>query len=134
MPSTSRAVGVPLTAALIAVAAWLLYGWAAGWRYLGGPNEAGALGLAPYVGLGLLAVLAGRRANPAAAWLILLGGIIGAAAVAWVAGPVGVEAGADPNMRAGYFVSLVVIAGAISAVAGAFVVWAGYFLGRRSGR
>jgi hypothetical protein len=111
-------MGVRLTAGLITVAAWLLFGWAAGWSYLGGPNEAGASGVAPYIALGVLASLAGWRADPIAAWLIFLGGIIGATAVAWAAGPVGVAAGADPNMRASYYTSLIVIAGAISAVAG----------------
>ena len=123
-----------LLAGLIAVAAWLLFGWASGWSYLGGPNGPGAYGVAPYIAIGVLAVLAGRRADPVAAWLIYLGGIVGATAVAWAAGPVGVVAGADPNMRASYYASLIVIAAAISAVIGLFVVWGGYWLGRQARR
>ena len=121
-------------AGLIAVAAWLLFGWASGWSYLGGPNGPGAYGVAPYIAIGVLAVLAGRRADPVAAWLIYLGGIVGATAVAWAAGPVGVVAGADPNMRASYYASLIAIAAAISAVLGLFVVWGGYWLARRTRR
>jgi hypothetical protein len=134
MRGASRTIGIRLTAGLITVATWLLFGWAAGWSYLGGPNGAGAYGVAPYIALGVLAVLAGWRADPVAAWLIYLGGIIGATTVAWAAGPVGVEAGADPNMRASYYTSLIVIAAAISAVAGLFVVWGGYGLGRQARR
>ena len=118
---SSRRTGVRLIAGLIAVAAWLLFGWAAGWTS----------GLAPYIALGVLAVLAGWRADAVAAWLIYLGGIVGAWAVTWAAGPVGVSAGADPNMRAGYHVMLIVIAAASSAVIGLPVVWGAYWLGRR---
>ena len=131
---SSRPTSARLLAGLIAVAAWLLFGWAAGWSYLGGPNGAGAYGVAPYIAIGVLAVLAGRRADPVAAWLIYLGGIVGATVVAWAAGPVGVVAGADPNMRASYYASLIVIAAAISAVIGLFVVWGGYWLGRQARR
>lgn len=133
MQGSSRPMGVRLTAGLIPVAAWLLFGWAAGWSYLGGPNGGGGLwGVAPYLALGVLAVLAGWRADPVAAWLIVLGGIIGATAVAWAAGPVGVAAGAD--IRASYYTMLIVIAAAISAVAGLSVVWGGYWLGRQAKR
>lgn len=133
---SSRPTSARFLAVLIAVAAWLLFGWAAGWSYLGSsqPNGAGAYGVAPYIAIGVLAVLAGRRADPVAAWLIYLGGIVGATAVAWAAGPVGVVAGADPNMRASYYASLIVIAAAISAVIGLFVVWGGYWLGRQARR
>jgi hypothetical protein len=123
-----------LLAGLIAVAAWLLFGWASGWSYLGSPNGPGAYGVAPYIAIGVLAVLAGWRTDPVAAWLIYLGGIVGATAVAWAAGPVGVLAGADPNMRASYYASLIVIAAAISAVLGLFVVWGGYWLARQARR
>jgi hypothetical protein len=123
-----------LLAGLIAVAAWLLFGWASGWSYLGGPNGPVAYGVAPYIAIGLLAVLAGRRTDPVAAWLIYLGGIVGATAVAWAAGPVGVAAGTDPNMRASYYASLIVIAAAISGVLGLFVVWGGYWLARQANR
>ncbi len=122
-----------LLAGLIAVAAWLLFGWASGWRYLGGPNGPGAYGVAPYIAIGVLAVLAGRRTDPVAAWLIYVGGIVGATAVAWAAGPVGVAVGADPNMRASYYASLIVIAAAVSAVLGLVVVWGGYWLARLAG-
>jgi hypothetical protein len=123
-----------LLAGLLAVAAWLLFGWASGWSYLGGPDGPGAYGFAPYIAIGVLAFLAGWRTDPVAAWLIYLGGIIGAAAVAWAAGPVGVVAGADPNMRASYYASLIVIAAATSAVLGLFVVWGSYWLARQARR
>jgi hypothetical protein len=87
MRGASRTIGIRLTAGLITVATWLLFGWAAGWSYLGGPNGAGAYGVAPYIALGVLAVLAGWRADPVAAWLIYLGGIIGATTVAWAPVP-----------------------------------------------
>jgi hypothetical protein len=132
--SSRQKPGARPLAGLIAVAVWLLFGWASGWSYLGGPNGPGAFGVAPYIGIGVLAVLAGRRTDPVAAWLIYLGGIVGATAVAWAAGPVGVAAGADPNMRASYYASLIVIAAAISAVLGLFVVWGGYWLARQSSR
>ncbi len=134
MPGLSHPTGIRLIGGLVAVAAWLLFGWASGWSYLGGPTGAGALAVAPYIALGVLAVLAGWRADPVAARLIYLGGVVGAAVVAWVAGPVGVEAGADPNMRASYFAMLIVMAAAISAVVGLLVVWGGYRLARQAGR
>jgi len=37
-------------------------------------------------------------------------------------------------MRAGYYTMLIVIAAAMSAVAGLFVVWGGYWLGRQARR
>jgi hypothetical protein len=132
--SSRQQTGARFLAGLIAVAAWLLFGWASGWSYLGGPNGPGAYGVAPYIAIGVLAVLAGRWTDPVAAWLIYLGGIVGASAVAWAAGPVGVEAGADPNMRASYYASLIVIAAAISAVLGLLVVWGGYWLAHLAGR
>jgi hypothetical protein len=100
--SSRQRPGARLLAGLIAVAAWLLFGWSSGWSYLGGPNGPGANGVAPYIAIGVLAVLAGWRTDPVAAWRIYLGGIVGATAVAWAAGPVGVVAGADPNMRASH--------------------------------
>jgi hypothetical protein len=123
--------GVRLLAGLIAVAAWLLFGWTSGWSYLGGPKPVGAYGVAPYVAIGVLALLAGRWADRVAAWLVYLGGIAGAAVVAWAAGPVGVFPDADPNMRSSYYASLIVIAAGISAVLGAIVVWGAYWLARR---
>jgi hypothetical protein len=116
------------------VAVWLLFGWVSGWSYLGGPNGPGAYGVVPYIAIGVLAVLAGWRTDPVAARLIYLGGIVGATAVAWAAGPVGVVAGADPNMRASYYASLIAIAAATSAVLGLLVVWGGYWLARQTRR
>ena len=132
--SSRQKPGARPLAGLIAVAVWLLFGWASGWSYLGGPNGPGAYGVAPYIAIGALAVLAGRRADPVAAWLIYLSGIVGATAVAWAAGPVGVVAGADPNMRASHYASLIAIAAAISAILGLFVVWGGYWLARQTRR
>ncbi len=132
--STTGGTGVRLAGGLLAVVAWLLVGWAAKWSYLGGPNMTWGYGVAPYVALGVLAVLAGRRADRVAALLIYLGGIIGATTLAWVAGPVGVEAGAAPELRAGYFMMLVIIAAGISAVVGLVAVWGGYWLGRQTKR
>ena len=111
--NTGRCVG------LITVAAWLVIGTG------GGP-----LPLAPFFVAGALACLVGWRRDPVAARVIYVGGIIGAAAVAWAAGPVGVEQGADPAMRSSYYAMLVVIAAGVSAALGAFVVVAGYWLGR----
>jgi len=112
----------------------MLFGWTSGWSYLGGPNPPGAYGVAPYVAMGVLALVAGRRTDPEAAWIIYLGGIAGASVVAWAAGAVGVVPGADPNMRASYYASLIVIGGAIASVLGFFVVWGGYWLARRTRR
>ena len=123
--------GVRLLAALIAVAAWVLFGWTSGWSYLGSQKPVGAYGVAPYVAIGVLALLAGRWADRVAAWLVYVGGIAGAAVVAWAAGPVGVFPDADPNMRSSYYASLIVIAAGISAVLGAIVVWGAYWLARR---
>lgn len=132
--STLQQLGARLVAGPIAVAAWLLFGWTSGWSYLGGSNEPGAYGVAPYISVGALAFLAGQRSDRVAAWLTYLGGIVGAIAVAWAAGPVGVVAGADPDMHASYYVSLIVIAAAISALLGLFVVWGAYRLGRHATR
>ena len=134
MRGSSRPTGIRLIGGLVAVAAWLLFGWASGWSYLGGPTGAGALVVAPYIALGVLAILAGWRADPVAARLIYLGGVVGATVVAWAAGPVGIEAGAAANMRASYFAMLIVVAAAISAVIGLLVVWGGYRLGRQVSR
>ncbi len=132
--SVKWGTGARLTGSLIAVAAWLLLGWLANWSYLGGPKTTWGYGAAPYIALGVLAVLAGRRADRVAGWLIYLGGIIGATAVAWAAGPVGVSAGAAPELRAGYFTMLVIIAAGISVVVGLVAVWGGYWLGRQTKR
>jgi hypothetical protein len=128
----NRRHGARFLAGLTAVAAWLLFGWTSGWSYLG--KGAGANGVAPYIAMGVLAILAGWRTDPVAAWLIYLGGIIGASAVAWAAGPVGVLPEADPKMRASYYAQLIVIAGAISAVLGLFAVWGPYWLARLARR
>ena len=119
----SRHLGFWLSVGLITVAASLLGGTA-------GTSQS----LAPFLVTGALACLAGWRRDPVAARVIYVGGIVGAAAVAWAAGPVGVEPRADPAMRSSYYVMLIVIAAGFSAVLGAGVVVAGYWLGRLATR
>lgn len=118
-------IGFRLSAGVISMAAWLVIATMVG-------NDRGDLlaVLAPFAALGVLACLAGRRGDPVAAYAILLGGIVGATVVAWAAGAVGVEPGADPAMRSSYHAMLVIIAAAIAAVVGSLVVLAGYQIGR----
>jgi len=111
-----------LAAGVTTVAAWLLIGTGHNNAYLG-----------PYVALGALACVAGWRGDRVAAVAIYLGGIIGATAVAWAAGAVGVEPGQDPAMRSSYHAMLVIVALAVSAVLGSVVVGVGYLLGRLVG-
>jgi len=110
-----------LSAGVITVVAWLVTGTGHDNLYLG-----------PYVVLGALACLAGWRRDRVAALVIYLGGIIGAMAVAWSAGPVGVR---DDGInfiesRSAYFEMLVIIAAAVAAVLGLLVVAGGYLVGR----
>lgn len=119
MRDTSRRIGFWLSAGVITVAAWLVIGTGHTNDYLG-----------PYVALGALACLAGSRGDRIAALVIYLGGIVGATTVAWAAGAVGVEPGADPAMRSSYYGMLVFLAAAVAAVIGLFVVAGGYLVGR----
>jgi hypothetical protein len=64
---------------------------------------------------------------------VYLGGIVGAAAVAWAAGAPEVEPDADPAMRDAYELMVTVIAAGASAVLGFLGVVAGYSLGRVMG-
>jgi hypothetical protein len=68
---------------------------------------------APILALGVLACPAGWRRDPVVAFAILIGGIVGATAVAWSAGPV-----------------IVMIMAAVAAAGGSLTVSAGYLLGR----
>jgi len=85
--------------------------------------------LAPILALGVLACPAGWRRDPVVAYAILIGGTVGATAVAWSAGAVGVESGADPAMRSSYHAMLVFIAAAVTLAGGSLAVLAGYQLG-----
>jgi hypothetical protein len=89
------------------------------------------LRLVPFLVTGALACVAGWQRDPATAWLLYLGGILGATAGAWAAGPVGVLPGEDPVMRSSYHMMLVVIAAGIAAILGGLEILAGYWLGRR---
>ena len=114
-------IGLWLAAGVTTVAAWLVIGTDHDNAYLG-----------PFVALGALACVAGWRDDRVAALAIYLGGIVGAMAVAWAAGAVGVERGADPAMRSSYHAMLVFLAAVVAAVLGSVVVTAGYLLGRLS--
>ena len=110
-----------LSAGVITVVAWLVIGTGHTNLYLG-----------PYVALGALACLAGWRGDRVAALVIYLGGIIGATAVAWSAGPVGLR---DDGInfiasRSAYLEMLVIIAAAVAAVLGPVAVAGGYLVGR----
>lgn len=119
MHVTSRRIGLRLSAGVIAVAVWLVIGSGHDNTYLG-----------PYVALGALACLAGWWGDRVAALVIYVGGIVGAIIVAVTAGAVGVQPGADPAMRSSYYGMLVVLAAAVAAVLGLFVVAGGYLVGR----
>jgi hypothetical protein len=121
MQVTSRRIGLWLSVGVITVGAWLVIGTGHDNLYLG-----------PYVALGALACLAGWRGDRVAALVIYLGGIAGATAVAWLAGPVGVR---DDGInfiesRSSYYAMLVIIAAAVAAVVGLVAVAGGYLVGR----
>lgn len=122
-------VGFRLSVGAASVAAWLVVATIVG-------NDRGDVFavLAPFAGVGVLASLAGWRTDAMAAVAIYLGGIVGATTVAWAAGAVGVEPGADPAMRTSYHATLIVIAAAIAAMVGSVIVFVGYRLGRVFGR
>jgi hypothetical protein len=119
MQDASRRIGLRVCAGVITVAAWFLIGSGHDNAYLG-----------PFVALGVLACLSGWWGDRVAAFVIYLGGIVGATAVAVAAGAVGVEPGADPAMRSSYYAMLVIIAAAVAAVIGLLVVAVGYRVGR----
>ena len=117
-----RRYGLWLSAGVTTVGAWLVIGTDHDDTYLG-----------PFLALGALACVAGWRGDRVAALAIYLGGIVGATAVAWAAGAVGVERAADPALRSSYHAMLVFLAAAVAAVLGSVVVAAGYLLGRLAG-
>ena len=119
MQDGPRHIGLWLAASVTTVATWLLIGTGHDNAYLG-----------PFVTLAVLACAAGWRGDPVAALAIYLGGIVGATAVAWAAGAVGVERGADPAMRSSYHAMLVFLGASVAAVLGSVVVSGGYLLGR----
>jgi hypothetical protein len=119
MQDTSRRIGLWLSAGVITGTAWLVIGSGHDNAYLG-----------PYLALGALACLAGWRGDRVAAFVIYLGGIVGATTVALAAGAVGVEPGEDPAMRSSYYAMLVFLAAAVAAVIGLLVVAVGYQVGR----
>ena len=117
-------VALPL---VVAVVAWPLLTTS---ERIGDP----AVLLPPLVILGGLACLAGWLGSRSAAVAAWLGGIIGAAAVVWAAGPVGVLPGEDPAMRYAYHSMLIMVGAGTAAVFGTFAVVGGYLLGRLMGR
>jgi hypothetical protein len=128
MPDTPGHIVFRLAAGVITAAAFLVIG------IVGGDGFTPSNGLEFvewFLGPGAIACLAGWRRDPVAARLIYLGGIVGATAVAWAAGAVGVEPGADPAMRSSYHLMLILIAAGIAAVVGLAAVVAGFWLGRR---
>jgi hypothetical protein len=128
MGDAARRVGYPLVAAVLTLASFLIIGIAGG----DGFRQRTVLELlAWFIAPAALAFVAGLRRDPIASRLIYLAGIVGAVAVAWAGGAVGVEPGADPAMRSSYFAMLIVIAAGIAAVVGLVVVAAGYWVGRR---
>jgi len=128
MRDTSGHIVFRLVAGVIVVAAFLMIGIAGG----DGFNPSNLLEFFGwFLGPAAIACLAGWRRDPVAARLIYLGGIVGAIAVAWAAGAVGVEPGADPAMRSSYHMMLILIAAGITAVVGFAAVVVGYWLGRR---
>ncbi len=120
-------------------ASWLALG--AGGQALRTPGRAGVDGMADLVGLvawfaaaAALAGLAGWRHDWIAAAAVYLGGIVGAAAVAWAAGVPEVVPGEPSAMRTAYHGMVMMVAAGMSAVLGALVVTAAYGLGRLLGR
>jgi hypothetical protein len=124
----ARNTGFRLAAGAVTVAAFLVIGLAGGEGF--NPNSLPDF-LMWFLAPGAVAGLAGWRRDRVAARLIYVGGIVGATAVAWAAGAIGVEPGADPAMRSSYYMMLIVIAAGVSAVVGVAVVAAGYWLGHR---
>ena len=124
-----RRIGLWMAVGGIAFAVWLVIAAIVG-------NDRASLFtvLAPSLALGVLASFAGWRGDRHAAFAIVVGGIAAAAAIAWAAGAVGVEPGADPAMRSSYHAMLVVIAGATAAIVASLSVATGYVLGRRTRR
>jgi hypothetical protein len=128
MRDAARRVGYPLVAAALTLASFLIMGIAGG----DGFRQGTVLELlAWFVAPAALAFVAGLRRDPVASRLVYLAGIVGATAVAWAGGAVGVEPDADPAMRSSYHMMLIVIAAGIAAVVGLVAAAAAYWAGRR---